>query len=134
VLSTLQGSSNDTLATEIEDRLIAAAESGDLVGADGPLTVNDVLSAMRDPAEPLVDSADAEVGEVGQLADAIGQYDAGDQVALVNNLLAATLDQVGAGDLARLKSTHRSFPSLTVDTGGATGGSYEGTLTVTLIR
>jgi hypothetical protein len=133
-LNTLQSSPNGTLASEIESRLIDAATGGDLVGTDGPVTVDDVLSAMRNSNQSLLDANGNAVGGVGELADAIGQYDAGEQVTLVNNLLAATLDQVGAGDLARLQGTHRSFPSLTVTTGGATGGSYQGTLTVTLIE
>lgn len=133
LLRTLQGSSNGQLATEIQDRLTATIESGDLVGADGPLAVSDVLSAMRESTTVLKDSDSNDLEPVGQLADAIGQYDPADQVTLVNDLLAATLDSVGLADLARLQGTHRSFPSLTVDTGGAGGGNYEGTLTVTLM-
>lgn len=133
LLRTLQGSSNSALATEIQNRLIDMLESGDLVGADGPLTVSEVLSAMNESTTVLKDSAGNDLEPVGQLADAIGQYDPADQVTLINDLLAATLDSVGLADLARLQGTHRSFPSLTVDTGGAVGGNYEGTLTVTLM-
>lgn len=134
ILRTLQGNPNDTLATEIESRLINAAESGDIVGSNGPLAVSDVLSAMRDSNKQLKDNAGNNVGLVSELADAIGNYDSADQVTLINDLMAATLDQVALSDLARLQGTHRSFPSLTVDTAGAVGGSYEGTLTVTLIQ
>lgn len=133
-LHTLRGNPNSELDATLEDRLKSAAGDGDLVGADGPVTVNEVLSAMRESTTALVDSSGSQVGTVDELADALGQYDSAEQANLVNGLLDATLDSVGLADLARLQGTHRSFPSLTVDTGGAVGGNYEGTITVTLIQ
>lgn len=133
-LHTLRGNPNTELDATLEDRLKSAAGDGDLVGANGPVTVSEVLSAMRESTTALVDSSGTQVGTVDELADALGQYDSAEQANLVNGLLDATLDSVGLADLARLQGTHRSFPSLTVDTGGAVGGNYEGTLTVTLIQ
>lgn len=133
-LHTLRGNPNTELDAVIKDRLKSAAGDGDLVGTDGPVTVSEVLSAMRESTTALVDSGGAQVGTVDELADALGQYDSTEQAKLINGLLAATLDSVGLSDIARLQGTHRSFPSLTVDTGDAIGGNYEGTLTVTLIQ
>lgn len=133
-LHTLRGNPNTELDAAITDRLKSAAGDGDLVGADGPVTVSEVLTAMRESTTALVDSGGSQVGTVDELADALGQYDSTEQANLVNGLLAATLDSVGLSDIARLQGTHRSFPSLEVDTGDAIGGNYEGTITVTLIQ
>lgn len=133
----LNGAANDTLTAELESLLQDQLSATDpLVGPDGLVSVEDVLGALTASDEPLVDSAGDPLGDtVATFGQALGEYDSADQVTLINDLLQATLQDLGLGDLLHLTGRYSSYPALTVDTDSATtSGEYEGTLTVTLIE
>jgi hypothetical protein len=133
----LRGEAATDLAAELEallqDHLDATAP---LVGDDGLVSVADVLAALTTSDVPLVDEGGAALGDtVASFGHALQEYDTADQVELLNDLLAAALQDLGLDDLLHLTGRYSSYPALTVDTDGATvGGEYEGTLTVTLIE
>lgn len=136
VRQALRADANDQLVQALEDLLLDAVGDGELVGPDGLLAVEDVLAALKDSDEPLVDGDGDDLGDtVASFGDALVLYDADDQIELINGLLEGALRELALDDLLHVTGRYSSYPALTVDTGSApAGGAYEGTLTVTLIE
>jgi hypothetical protein len=101
---------------------------GDVVtlvgGEDAAALVDEVIAALN-----------AAGGDAADLAAALESYTPEQRVDLINALLddIALASPLELGDLL-LSGQYRSLPTLKVDTTGAPGGQYAGTLTVSLFE
>lgn len=114
---------NAALTTLLEGQTLTTPLVSDGT-TDAITTVNAVIAALQGSATTAV----------ADLGNTLTEYGLADQISLINGLLAAALDTVGAPDLAGITGLYHSFPMLTVDPAGVADGTYAGTLTVTLVE
>lgn len=117
----------DPLDSALESELVAQLPSE-------TETVTNIVQAMQSSNDDLIDESDNVVGTVGDLGDAIAEYSESEQTTLVTDLIDFSwdTDTLGVDNLTHFSGRNSTRPTLTVDTGDAPGGEYEGTLTVTL--
>ena len=135
-LQALRGA-NDGLHEDLEALLqeLLGDLDGPLVGDGGVFDLADVLATLSTADDVDLIGDGSVVGEVSDLGQALLDYTETEQIALINEILEATLVDLGLGDLMELSGRYSSYPALTVHTDSApAGGEYEGTLVVTLIE
>jgi hypothetical protein len=72
-------------------------------------------------------------GTLQSLGNALSSLTTSQQVSILNQLTGA-LVVPGLGDLSNVAGTYNAFPLLTAAAGNAVTGTYEGTMTITLVQ
>lgn len=116
------------LASGLQSRLQSALAGLPLVSADG----TGAQASLAAVVAALAGSTDTAVAQLGSALQRTGLST--DQVIAVVNGLTATVRLPQLGDLLGLRGSWVSLPMLSVSGRGPVGGTYAGTLTVTLVQ
>ena len=114
--STLQNEITSALGT-IPTALTSAA------GTNSLTQLSDLMTALSASSNSTLQS----------LGGALSSLTATQQASILN-LLSGALVAPGLGDLSNVAGTYNAFPLLTATAGDAVTGTYEGTMTITLVQ